>query len=445
MKRVCCTRKRSRWILVLTSFWLLPIDGVVAVGVENDAAGEPVSANVESAVPATTAGVALPQEEFQPLTSQQVEQGRAHLTTAARELERYLNQGSAENAAAWRRYLKWDALQEQIAADAEPDARVLGEILTQYYTGEPGLELPPFVAVRDALLGYRRQTLATADADVARLYQEQLAAIDNDLKAGAAQSGGPLADLTARLEWLEHLGQAPQLVAQVRQQFDHPNVMVSAAARTVATGFAEPVSELTEVNEMILKTHVCGTAQMQGTVTANLVPCDEMAIVELQLSGVANSQTVGHQSPVRIYSHGVTQVFARKRLLIDRLGVRGEPAIAHCSTDNRISSIRSESAFASNLITKMAWKRARATRTVGRAHFSATCGTTIGESHGRTISRPSRGRQHAFTRSIEATASAACNFPPLGPFLDDARTFADGRSPGKTQSVGGTVESTRSR
>jgi hypothetical protein len=332
--------------------------GALNAQVTTEAVQEPAPAAVARATtqPALDAVAA---ESFRPVSQHQIERGRHSLRSAAQQLERFLARGAADNARAWKRYLKWEALQQQLAASGSPDAQVLSEVLAQYYTGEPGLELWPFVNVREALLAWRRQVLAAADDNTARLYQEQLEAIQRDLDAGATASGGPLASLAARLEWLEQLGQAPRRVAEIRRQFGHPNLLVSASADVVSRGFAESVSELSPVNEMILRTHVRGTAHLQGDLSANLIPNRDMAIVELQLTGVAYSQTIGRQSPVRLYSRGVTEVLGRKRLLIDRFGVREEPATACCVTDNHIQCIQSESRFASRLITNVAWKRAR--------------------------------------------------------------------------------------
>jgi hypothetical protein len=352
MVRVYRSWKRFGWTLVLIA---TPVLAGELEGIRDSAPQGPASATAGPRL--VTQLVSVAREDVRPITPEQIEQGRQAVISAAQRLERYLAYGSDENAAAWKRYLKWDAMQQQISADAEPDARILGEVLAQYYTGARGLERPVFVELREALLGYRRQLLATGE-ELAKLYQEQLTAIENDLQSGT-DTGGPLADLTARLEWLEQLGQAPQLVADIRRQFGHANLLVSASSQAIRSGFAESVSELSDVNEMILNTHVCGTAHTTGTLTASLVPCNEMAILELTLSGVANSQTVGRQSPVRIYSQGVTQVFARKRLLIDDLGVRSEPATAHCTTDNHIYRIQPDSHFASNLVQRVAWKRAR--------------------------------------------------------------------------------------
>ena len=238
-------------------------------------------------------------EAFRPVTAQQVEQARRDAVAASGGLERFLARGSADNAAAWKEYLRWDDLQQSISADGPPDPRQLADVLAPQYSGEPGLELPPFAALRDALLRYRRLLLAENDENVATLYQEQLAAIEKDLESGIAQSGGPLGDLAARLEWLEQLGQAPKLVKEIRQQFSRPNLLVSTSAETINRGFDEPVFETTPVSEMILQTYVTGTAQTVGNVSASLLPMNDQAAIEVTLSGVATSQTVGRQSPVR--------------------------------------------------------------------------------------------------------------------------------------------------
>src|SRR5690606_34830499 len=103
-----------------------------------------------------------------------------------------------------------------------PDAQALAQALTQFYSGEPGLELPPFVRVREATLAWQRQSLAVSNQDLSRLSQDQLKAVERDL-AEAAQPGGSPSSLAARLEWLEQLGQAPRRVAEIRRRFGYPN------------------------------------------------------------------------------------------------------------------------------------------------------------------------------------------------------------------------------
>ena len=89
------------------------------------------------------------------------------------------------------------------------------------------------------------------------------------------------------------------------------------------------------------------------------MPNPETAVIELVLTGTSYSNTIGRQAPVTISSRGVTQLLARKRLLIDELGIRAEPATACCSTDTQICSIRPDGKFAAGLVTKIAWKQAR--------------------------------------------------------------------------------------
>jgi hypothetical protein len=296
---------------------------------------------------------------YRPISDDDVLAARQRAREAAERLDTILRQGSEENREAWHRFLRWEQLQGQLAPQQPIDTAVLGQILSQMYNGDPGLELPEFVALRDALMTLRRLVAAQSDPEIESRVAEQLRQIRTEMPDLAETNVDDLVQLATRLEWLEQLDQAPELVQQIRNTYRAPNLLVSASEQTVSAGFSEPVSELTSINEMILGTHIRGTAHLSGAVRASLVPDSDSALIQLTLSGTTYSDTIGRQKPVTIYSRAVTQVLAQKLLVLDEVGVRAQPACAQCTTDSQICSIRPDGHFAEHLVQKIAWKKAR--------------------------------------------------------------------------------------
>jgi hypothetical protein len=245
-----------------------------------------------------------------------------------------------------------------LADSAEPSPEQLGMVAGRYFSGQPGLELSPFVELREALLAYRWLLMAHADADIQQRLAEQLAALRKALQEAGERPAA--AEIAARLDRLEQLGQAPELINRIRSRYARPNLYASVSAEMIANRFNDAVSQTTPVCETILGVPIRGTAYTAGTLSARLIPCDETALIEIVMNGTTTSDTVGYRPPVKIYSDGVTQVFACKRLFIDDIGVRADPAYASCSTNTRIKCIGTSKRLGSQMIQRIAWKRAHA-------------------------------------------------------------------------------------
>lgn len=294
---------------------------------------------------------------FRPISDDLVADARNRLRESLANLDALLRTGTEANRDAWRGFLRWSELESQLDAES-PDPRVLGEILAQYLDGAPGLELPRFVQVRESLTAYRRLVIAHGDDNVPQLFQNQLAEIQRDLDSVAANQGNRT-ELAARLEWMDELGQARDLVATTRERYSRPNLLATASAETVARGFSEPISQETRINEMILGTHICGTAHTDGHLSASLLPSQNSAVIQLTLTGTTHANTVGRQKPVTIISQSATHVVATKQIVLDSEGLRSMGSRACCTTDSQICSIRPDGQFAAQLITNIAWKKAR--------------------------------------------------------------------------------------
>lgn len=294
---------------------------------------------------------------LRPLTDGQVRSARSRVVQAADQLERFLARGTARNARAWKDYLRWSQLQQQLADSAGPDAEQVGNVASRYYSGKPGLELSPFVEMREALLGYHRLLTHRSSPELSTQLADQLQALRQALVGARERPADAAAEIAVRLEWLEQLGQSPDLVARIRQLYSRPNLYASVSADAMTRRFNSPVSQTTSVHETILGTPVRGVAHTVGIMSARLIPSDDLAVVELTMNGTSTSDTVGYHPPVTIFSDGTTQVLARKRLLIDEVGIRSEPATAECSTSTTTKGIQTANRLGARFIRRAAQKR----------------------------------------------------------------------------------------
>ena len=287
----------------------------------------------------------------------QVVAARQRVQNAARRLENFLNSGPMENAQQWKNYLHWETLQSQIQPGVKADAAVLAKPLTNFYSGERGLELPQFVDLRDALMGFRRIVLYKSDEPSREAFDKQMAANARDMFD--PERNRDYGKMAARLAMMEQLYFAPDVVRSARQQYSQPNLYVIASANMVSRALSEAVNRSEPLRENILGTLICGTANLRGQLTADLVPSSDQALIELCLTGVSTANTVGRRSPVTIYSRGFTRVSARKTLCLDALGIGSLPARARCTTSSRIDAIRADDRLGKRLIEKIAWNKAR--------------------------------------------------------------------------------------
>ncbi len=281
------------------------------------------------------------------------------MIAAAERLEQLLARGTKANADAWKKYLHWDELQELTAAPS-PTPEAVVPVMAPYFRGQTGMALAPFVDVREALVAYSRVLKARSDPDAGQQLAEQVLGLREAVKKLESDPAEAATEMAVRLEWMEQLGQARDLVGPIRDRFGRPNVFASVSAGLIAKRFNVPVSETLPVQETILGTPIRGQAHTLGTITARLIPSDQDALIELAMTGTASSDTIGYRPPVRIYSDGQTQVSVRKQLWVGDVGVWTEPATASCSTRTRTRSIRTANRLGSGIVRAFAWKQLRA-------------------------------------------------------------------------------------
>ena len=250
------------------------------------------------------------------------EKAKGQLMSAMDSLEQFLQPNSNPNGQQWLRFLRWSELEELVAADvANPDELLQIELnMRQNY---PGLEMPPFRAVRNALAKYSRSIRYGARPERAtQVFAAQLSQLAEQLQTRA--SGGDLdrqREIGKVVTYLKEANQAPELAEEIRNVFNRANARVLVSSEFAQRAFSRPVSEPQQVKEMILGTDITGTSLVQGTVSPRLVANNRAATVRLQLDGVFSSNNVGLNRGVQIFSTGSAGISASETVQLTADGL----------------------------------------------------------------------------------------------------------------------------
>jgi hypothetical protein len=302
-------------------------------------------------------------QHFAPTTEADVARAKQDLSAALKDLDRLLARAGVREAGRWKKYLRWEELEAQLAAP-QPDRSVLVPIAAQYFQNEKGLDLPAFLAAREALDRYADAILFSTDPNVQKFYADNLEELAKRLETYVKQPKTDDAIAIGRsLGWLQRFGQAQGVAEAVRSHYWRPNLFLEFSEQMMKTGIETDVDEQAPVREVILGTTVRGTARMTGQVSLDLVPDQDAAAMDLVLRGTTYSNNVGYNGPVKIYSRGVTSVDASKRVSLDKEGLEADRARAACRTRTTIRDIQSHH----QLVERIAWNRARQSKSRAEA------------------------------------------------------------------------------
>ena len=276
---------------------------------------------------------------FKPVTPETALSDRAALVAAAARLDAKLK-SYGPTGDAWKKYLRWDALQGLVAGANPPEPDAVAAAEKWFFADQPGLELPEFSQVGHALRHYRESLVAAATADLQAQYESQLAALADDVaKYQAAADFAGAERIGRHIDWLATRHQAPLLLAAVRIFESKPNLHVQISEPLIALGIARPIHEQVQVNDNILGTSVSGSGQLVGDLGIKLVPDEKQAAFEIVLSGVTTTKTVGQNGPATIYATGTTRLNASARVEVDAGGIHWQPAQGGAQTSTRIDGV----------------------------------------------------------------------------------------------------------
>lgn len=271
---------------------------------------------------------------------EQLAAAKARLQQSLARLERYLAGGGRDRQAGWQSYLQWEALQAELAKPETADLGTLQAVQDNFFRNQVGLDLPPFLEARQALRDYANLVAATSAKDPQAAYEMRLDQLARTLEQFAQEPKDADAVLIGEtLGYLANTQQAQPLVTAVRRQYLHPNLHASISQRLASTGVNRAVNDVGPVRELILGTDVHGTAHTVGNVSLRTVPSAQRAVLELVMTGYANSNNIGYNRNVEICSKGFTTLSASKRLFFDAHGLQVQPTVAVANTNTTITGV----------------------------------------------------------------------------------------------------------
>jgi hypothetical protein len=295
-------------------------------------------------------------EAFRPVSEGRLAVAASKVREALGPLDRLLSRSpSGEN---WRKYLDWSALQQQAASGSNADVAKLRTLFGRLDSGENGLEMPQFAAVRRAVGGYLEAADTAVNPQAAEVYVQRLDKLAAAVAAGAAsETPEPLEPVGPILARLEDSGQAPGAVARIRGAVSRPNLFLEVDESLLAKGVNRPVNDVSPINDTVLGTRVRGTGHTSGLVFLDFVPSNDRATVDIALDATNHSDTKGSQGPVTVRTLGTTKLGARKRMLIDDQRIVALPVEASASADTRTAGIGVNKKMGQRLIRKIASKK----------------------------------------------------------------------------------------
>lgn len=349
--------------------------------------------NAQELAAPTVADEATPLPKFfdeaakhRPVNDERFGPHKQELVKSARALEHALGDGS-QLSKDWKRYLKWDLLEPQLADDARVDREGLDNLAAvqrRFRSNHPGLELPVFSRVAKAIDRYRDVAFwhaLAARRDTVPIYSAFAKDLDEQLRRhGEEPTMETTRSIGSALGTIEYLEESPDLVKVLRADFSQPNVLAEVST-TALNELASPVCQIRAVRDCILGATVRGTAITNGQVTFQPLDSTDQIQLDMFLNGVIHSRTVAYKKPVRVTARGTTPYFATKRLLINDDQFTTAGLYVNANTSTRIGSIQKTGGkLGKRLIEKIARKKVYESKRQSERIASRHAEQKVGES-----------------------------------------------------------------
>jgi hypothetical protein len=286
---------------------------------------------------ALTAVAARAKAGFHAPTAADLAKARGEVAAAAARLDaRFAIAG--QSAGGWKEYLGWDEFKKQLAGSGDGFTAITPRLAAGY----GGLELAAFADLRRAVERYHAVAAFMKQADAKAGSDKLIDDLAAKLESYAKQATPDLAaDIGEDLARLEAVGQAAELRQVAIGSYRMPNLVLNIGGSLASAGVAGPVDQIAPVDDCILGTTIHGTGHTVGQKSAVLVPSAEFAVFDTVLLAVNNSQSVGRNGPVCIYSTATTRIGSAKRLWLTVDGLSNYPAVTNAITNSQINQIQS--------------------------------------------------------------------------------------------------------
>lgn len=207
---------------------------------------------------------------------------------------------------AWRQYVEWNTWGQPLLESKTWNVPAMKLIAKRLYAAEHGFEHPTIVELRTALTNYLNfeEAVAEAGGDVPGEFVHRV-----DRLQQAAQTGGAdYAALEDAAWWLATTGQASELLAQLRRQFNGPAIVGQVHREMIEAklgAFAKNSAESRRTRNRIQGASVVGTAHVQSQTNAQLFDAPTDARLRIVTTGrVSSPNNVATSGNVRVSSSG---------------------------------------------------------------------------------------------------------------------------------------------
>lgn len=287
-----------------------------------------------------------------------LESAQAEFLQAVESLDTFLTQTSSDaNRDAWFAYLQPETVIDAIESGAAPadQGRMAQALQHRMSRNLDGLNLTALRRLRtaaehiQAAVRFRRhdQTITQLSTQL-----DRLATRVREMEA--VPSPDDAAALSVVMTMLELSDQEEALAAITKALPRRPNARVMVGENMINRVASRNIQRCQSVNDCILGTRIKGSASLNGSVQADLLPSQETIQLRLTLAANFSSQNVGYNGPVSVDTVGCGSVTASRLLLINESGIHLQPVTANANVHTDILRIN----HPLKLVRKIASKRA---------------------------------------------------------------------------------------
>ena len=121
-----------------------------------------------------------------------------------------------------------------------------------------------------------------------------------------------------------------------------PNLLRDISREFVTAGLEQAIDRTDPVNDVLLKVRISGTGHITAKVGVELVPNEEMAVVDLVTTGTILASTVGVRGPVQVYTDSNVPFQIRQRVYLRPEGIGTDCPQSNAQSDTTLTGITTD-------------------------------------------------------------------------------------------------------
>ena len=286
--------------------------------------------------------IAQARESFQPVTQDHVLPAVSKVRHALDAVEKAVGT-EGQFAATWKRYLYWDKQMDGLNRSGGPNAEFWKWIYRRVARNNAGLEHASFQQYRKAVRELIQVMDAANSPALSKEFESTLNQLAELLQSPREMPEADRADhISVLLGDLARQQQAETLRSAIRQQYNHPNVVLRLPASWLQRMRREPIELDFPVNEYIRGVAVRGTGHMSATRSLSFVPSTNRLKMRFAISGTTHSTTTGTRDRVTVNTAGVLPFVSTTEIVFDKEGVTLAPFETRAQLRTQITRVSAD-------------------------------------------------------------------------------------------------------